>query len=113
MDLGTRTHLNHCCPSEVLPDADQSKTLSMDQFEKIETLGRGAHGASCSPLLRSRIHVSFCSNVSSCFKHLMTYPYKAEFVVDTGVAILVKPKYAGTSASLRVAEDPVAKLNET
>lgn len=46
----------------VLPDADQSKTLSMDQFEKIETLGRGAHG----------------------------------------VAILVKPKYAGSSASLRV-----------
>lgn len=32
--------------------------------------------------------------------------------MDIGVAILVKPKYAGSSASLRVAEDPVAKFSE-
>ena len=46
----------------VLPNADQPVALSMDQFDKIETLGRGAHG----------------------------------------VAILVKPKSAGSSAALRV-----------
>eukprot|EP00434_Breviolum_minutum_P043788 symbB.v1.2.039050.t1/scaffold6316.1/size19089/1 len=46
----------------VLPNADQTVALSMDQFDKIETLGRGAHG----------------------------------------VAILVKPKSAGSSAALRV-----------
>ena len=32
--------------------------------------------------------------------------------MDIGVAIWVKPKYAGSSASLRVAEDPVAKFSE-
>ncbi|CAK8986502.1 unnamed protein product [Durusdinium trenchii] len=46
----------------VLPHADQTTVLSMDHFEKIDTLGRGAHG----------------------------------------IAILVKQKFAGSSAALRV-----------
>ena len=31
--------------SEVAPNADLTMTLSMEQFEKIQQLGRGAHGA--------------------------------------------------------------------
>ena len=45
-------------------------------------------------------------------RHAVTYPCISEFVVHIGVAILVKPKYAGSSASLRVAADPVAKFGK-
>ena len=77
---------------KVLPNADQTMALSMDQFDKIETLGRGAHGEPCS----------FGKWTLLCFKGKDPCSYAMCWCSGAGVAILVKPKSAGSSAALRV-----------